>query len=220
MGIREVDIRELNGRAVRASADVVARATAEDLGRPTPCAGWTLADLLAHMIVQHRGFAAAARGAGADLAVWRVRPVGAEAVSAYAEAAEHVLAAFAEDGVLEREFTLPEFAQPEFDREPVFSGAQAIGFHFIDYLVHAWDVARTLDVDFTADPELVEAAWPIALAVPDDERRDRPGAAFRPSLAVTEDASRFDRMLALLGRSPLWKSPAQGSCANETDLTC
>ncbi|MEV7007938.1 TIGR03086 family metal-binding protein [Streptosporangium sp. NPDC051022] len=198
-----MDIRELNRRAVRASVETAAKATAEDLGRPTPCDGWTLADLLAHMTAQHRGFAAAARGAGADLEAWRVRPVGADAVAVYTEAAEDVLAAFAEEGVLDREFTLPEFTQPEFGREPVFPAAQAIGFHFIDYLVHAWDVARSLDIAFTADPELVEAAWPIALAVPDDERRNRPGAAFRPGLAVPEDAPGFDRILARLGRSPV-----------------
>ena len=44
---------------------------------PTPCEGWTLADLLAHMTVQHRGFAAAARGLGADPDVWRVETVAA-----------------------------------------------------------------------------------------------------------------------------------------------
>ena len=58
-----MDVRELDRRAVRASVDMVAKVTIEDLGRPTPCAGWTLADLLAHMTAQHRGFAAAAEGA-------------------------------------------------------------------------------------------------------------------------------------------------------------
>ncbi|MEV8636592.1 TIGR03086 family metal-binding protein [Streptosporangium sp. NPDC051023] len=200
-----MNIQELNNRAVRASVDVVARATVDDLGRPTPCAGWTLADLLAHMTVQHHGFAAAARGAGADLAVWKVRPLGDDAVPLYIKAAEDVLAAFAEDGVLEREFTLPEFTQPEFGRGPVFPAAQAIGFHFIDYLVHAWDVARSLGVEFTPASDLAEAAWPITLAVPDDERRTRPGAAFQPSLPAPGDAPRFDRILALLGRSPTWE---------------
>lgn len=32
------------------------------MSRPTPCAGWSLRDLLARMTVQHRGFAAAAAG--------------------------------------------------------------------------------------------------------------------------------------------------------------
>src|SRR3954468_16429651 len=102
------DIRELDRRAVRASVDVVARTSAADLGRATPCARWSLGDLVAHMTAQHRGFAAAAAGAGADPEVWRVRPPGPDPVAAYADAAELVIAAFAEDGVPERAFALPE----------------------------------------------------------------------------------------------------------------
>jgi uncharacterized protein (TIGR03086 family) len=192
-----MDVRELDRRAVRASLDMVAKVTIEDLGRPTPCAGWTLADLLAHMTAQHHGFAAAAEGTGADLAVWRAEPLGDGAVSAYTGAAERVMTAFAEDGVLDRAFALPEFG-----RGLTFPAAQAIGFHLIDYLVHGWDVAQSLGVEFTAEPELVEVAWPIAQAIPDDERRRRPGAAFQPSLAIPEDATRFDLILAMLGRSP------------------
>lgn len=54
------DIRTVHRTAVLASVDVVDNVTTEDLSRPTPCAGWNLSQLLAHMTVQHRGFAAAA----------------------------------------------------------------------------------------------------------------------------------------------------------------
>jgi uncharacterized protein (TIGR03086 family) len=188
---------ELDRRAVRASVDVVAKATAEDLSRPTPCAGWTLADLLAHMTAQHHGFAAAAEGNGGDLAVWRVEPLGDGAVAAYERAAERVLTAFAGDGVLEREFALPEFG-----KGLTFPAPRAIGFHFIDYLVHGWDVAQSLGLAFTVAPDLARAALPIAQAVPDDERSRRPGAAFGPSLPTPQGATDFDRILTMLGRSP------------------
>src|ERR1700744_1472971 len=69
------DVRPLHRIAVLASVDVVSAVTADDLAKPTPCAGWNLADLLAHMTVQHRGFAAAARGHGADEAVWQTGSV-------------------------------------------------------------------------------------------------------------------------------------------------
>jgi uncharacterized protein (TIGR03086 family) len=193
------DIRELDRRAVLASAEVVSTASANDLDRATPCVDWTLGDLLAHMTVQHYGFAAAARGHGADLEVWRVRPLGHRAVAAYTEAAEHVIAAFAEDGVLEREFVLPEFRTG-----PAFPAARAIGFHFIDYLVHGWDVARALGLPYTPDPDLLQASLPIAQAVPNGPERLDPGTAFRPRLAVTSPATTLDQILALLGRSPRW----------------
>lgn len=97
------DLVALDAEAVRASVDMVARATAGDLAGPTPCAGWTLRDLLGHMTAQHHGFAAASRGEG-DIAVWRPRPLGDDPVGAYREAAQHVLEAFAVDGVTERAF--------------------------------------------------------------------------------------------------------------------
>ena len=65
------DIRPHHRSAVLQSIDVVNTVTPADLDRSTPCAGWTLATLLDHMTVQHRGFAAAARGKGADAAIWR-----------------------------------------------------------------------------------------------------------------------------------------------------
>ena len=193
------DVVELNRRAVRASVDVVALVTVADLRRPTPCAGWTLAGLLAHMTAQHHGFAAAAAGRGADPQVWRTRPLGTDPGATYAAAAGEVLAAFAAEGVLESRFALPEIST-----EVTFSGRRAIGFHLVDYVVHAWDVARALDVRVDLPDDVVLGALPIAEAVPDGPGRLAPGAAFAPRLPVPTGADAMDRMLALLGRSPEW----------------
>lgn len=192
-------LTDLHRIAVLASVDVVSRVQAEDLGRATPCSEWTLGDLLAHMTVQHNGFAAAARGKGDDLEVWRVGPLGPDPVGAYRTAAEGVLAAFAAEGVLEREFTLPEF-------QPVsrFPGSRAVGFHLIDYVVHGWDVAASIGVGYELDPRLEEIALKIAMAVPDGDNRLAPGAAFQPALPGGKHATTLDRILTALGRSPGW----------------
>jgi uncharacterized protein (TIGR03086 family) len=178
---------------IDASVAVVSQVQADDLGRPTPCAEWTLADLLAHMTAQHRGFAAAARGRGGDHAAWEVRPASPDD---YAVAAKEVLAAFAESDVAE--FELPEF-------QPVshFPAARAIGFHLIDYVVHGWDVARSLGLDYELAPEVAEPALRIALAVPNGDNRLAPGTAFAPALA-TSDEDPLRRILTALGRSPEW----------------
>ncbi len=194
-----VDILELNRRAVEYSVAIVGRVTVADLDRATPCSAWKLADLLGHMTVQHRGFAAAARGRGSDLAVWAVGPLADDPVADYADAAADVLAAYAEPGVLERDFALPEFAEGF-----TAPGAQAVGFHFIDYVVHGWDVAATLGLDYDLPAELAGPALEIALAVPDNEMRLTPGAAFAPAVAVDAAASDLDRILTALGRSPRW----------------
>ena len=88
-----------------------------------------------------------------------------------------------------------------------FPAPQAISFHFIDYVVHGWDVARALGQPYELDADLVQAAVPMAEAVPEGERRLRPGAAFRPGLAAPDDASPMDRILAMLGRDPAWTPP-------------
>jgi uncharacterized protein (TIGR03086 family) len=192
------DIVGLDAWAVRASVQIVSRASAADLARPTPCPDWTLAELLAHMTAQHNGFAAAAAGDGADLLHWQTGAPVADPVGEYAAAAERVIAAFAAPGVLAGEFVLPEIS-PTLR----FPAAEAIGFHLVDYVVHGWDVARALGRGYDLEPRVLAAALPIARAVPDGDRRRRPGAAFAPRAAASSGGP-LDQVVALLGRRPDW----------------
>jgi uncharacterized protein (TIGR03086 family) len=112
-----------------------------------------------------------------------------------------VLAAFAAPGVLDRQFPLPEFAG-----SPSFPGRQAISFHFVDYVVHSWDVARALGRDLHLAPEVLEAALAVARVVPQGGARLVPGAAFAPAVDARGD-SPLDEIVALLGRDPGWSSP-------------
>jgi uncharacterized protein (TIGR03086 family) len=192
-------IVDLDARVVEATVSLVKQAGLLDLDRPTPCAGWSLAGLIGHMTAQHYGWIAAAVGHGADLSVWQPGPPVADPIGEYAEASRRVLEAFGADGVLEREFALAEIS-------PVlrFPAAQAISFHFIDYLVHGWDVARSLGADYQPEPDLLAAALPVAQAVPGGEARKRDGAAFAPGVQVPAQAGLLDQILAMLGRSPSW----------------
>ncbi|SDS59799.1 TIGR03086 family metal-binding protein [Jiangella sp. DSM 45060] len=189
-------IIDLDARAVRASAELVATATAADLSKPTPCLGWTLYGLLAHVTTQHYGFAAASRG-DADPATWKLLSLGDDPVRAYLDSADHVIAAFAADGVAERGFPLPEFRPEPFPAE------QAVGFHLVDYVVHSWDVAKTLGADLAFDDDVLDAAHAVAAVVPTGPVRLAPGAAFGP-VVPWEGGSRLDQLVAYLGRSPAW----------------
>jgi len=207
------DIRPLHRTAVLHSIDIVNAVAREDFGRPTPCGDWTLLDLLAHMTVQHRGFAAAARGAGADLENWNVDAVvdavRADHARAYADAAHVVIDAFAADGTHEALFQLPEFGAGV-----AFPGAMAMGFHFVDYVVHGWDVAASLGVRYELPADVIAAVLPLVLAVPDGEFRSAEGAPF--GLAIEQaGGDGFDRILRHLGRRPDWSqrySTATGAC--------
>jgi uncharacterized protein (TIGR03086 family) len=183
--------------AVRASVDIVNSIRTGDLALSTPCTGWDLADLLAHMTVQHRGFAAAARGGGQDLALWD--PAGfrdtPDPVAEYAAAAHDVLDAFAAADP-ESQFALPELGT-------TVPAEMAIGFHLIDYAVHGWDVAASLGVAFTLPEDVVAAALPLALAVPDGDFRSMPNAPFGPA-HTGDSATDFDKLLRHLGRDPRW----------------
>lgn len=191
----------LDARVVRASTELLNRAQPADMARPTPCADWTLHGLISHMAAQHYGFAAAAAGDG-DPARWRMRRLGDDPVAAYRASAETVLAAFSTQGVLDRQFTLPEFPAGR----QTFPARQAISFHFIDYLVHSWDVAKTLGLDVDFPPDLLDAALPVARAVPGGQARLAPGAAFAPAMAWP-GGSPVDQIVAILGRFPGWKPP-------------
>jgi len=192
-----VPLRSHHTRAVRTSVDLVASVTERDLARPTPCRSWTLYGLLAHMTAQHLGFAAAARGDD-DPSLWLPRPLDDDPAAAYGAAAEDVLTAFAVPDLLARRVLLPELSPTR-----TFSGAQALCFHFIDYVVHSWDVAVTLGRSVSFEEDLLATATVVAEWVPDNASRSAPGASFGPALPVA-DGSPLDRIVAHLGRSPAW----------------
>jgi len=193
--MRTIDADQL---AVHATVTLVARATTADLALATPCRDWDLGALLAHMTAQHRGFAAAAAGHGADPTAWQ--PAN-NPLDEYAEAADQVIAAFVEDGVLDRGFVLPELAA---DR-PI-PAAVAIGFHLVDYVVHGWDVAHALGLPFALPDDVLAVALPIARALPDGANRLAPGAAFAPGRPVPADADPLTEIITRLGRSPNWNA--------------
>jgi uncharacterized protein (TIGR03086 family) len=189
---------ELHQRAMRHSVVIVSLVADDQWDLPTPCAKWTLRDLLVHMVTENNGFAAAASGEAADRCAWEPVHLGPDPRRDYAASADRVVAAFAEAG--------PELWLPNISDTP-FPAAQAIGFHLLDYVVHAWDVAAALGRTIALEPDLVAAAAEVAERdVPDGPRRDRPGAGFQRPVSVgsgVEDAP-LDRLLAFLGRDPNW----------------
>ncbi|MFN2560636.1 MAG: TIGR03086 family metal-binding protein [Jatrophihabitans sp.] len=188
---------DLHRRAVQAT--LAALDGRVDLSARTPCAGWDLADLLAHMTVQQCGFARAVTGARTAVADWA--PTRAEKpVEAYASACDELLTAFAAV-----EDPAAPVHLPEIHDEPV-PAQLAVGFQLVDNVVHAWDVAVSLGRRPEVDDDVVAAALVVARQVPDGGERDRPGAAFAHALPIGAGRSALDETLLLLGRDPTWRA--------------
>ncbi|QMU71184.1 TIGR03086 family metal-binding protein [Streptacidiphilus sp. P02-A3a] len=197
-----MDLLELDRSAVLESVRILESAGPIDWELPTPCPQWTLRQLVEHMAAGHRGFAAATRGEADDLAAWHAHPLPGDPLDGYRESVAAVLEAFAQPGVLVREFTLPEITT-----RITFPGRVAVGFHLLDYVAHSWDVAAALGARTEPAPELAEAALAIALQVPDDERRLTPDAQFQPSILPPPGTGTFELFLYSIGRDPHWSAP-------------
>ena len=192
-----MDLRGLDRQAAEATSRIVAGVPDEALGRPTPCAEWDLAALLRHMTANNHGFADAAEGRQADPDVWTGPPPGADWQAAYQESALRVAKAFADDAVLDRTVEVLGYG--------TMPGSRAIGMHFIDYLVHGWDVARAVGQHVTLDEESCRTVLTMGQGWPDIPRIwGGPDAPWGNRVAVADDAPVADRMLGFLGRSPDW----------------
>jgi len=191
---------DLHARVLRQSVDIVDGIGDDQWDRPTPCAQWTVRELVEHMILENRGFAAAAGGETSDRRVWTDRQFVDDRRADYRASADRVVEAFGAPGVLDGEFWLP-LINPAV-RLPA---RQAVSFHLLDYVVHGWDVAASIGRPVRVPADIAEAALDIALReVPDGPRRRRPQASFVPPVEAAPGASALDRMLAWLGRSPTW----------------
>ena len=192
------DLIQCHRSVLESSVAIVGQVTALDLERPTPCIAWTLRQLLAHMIGQNYGFAAAADGNGHDRAVFADRPVSDQPAADYATSARRVIEAFGVPDLIEGSMYLPEVRGGMTFPAPV-----AIGFHLVDYVAHGWDVATTLGIAAEFDDEALQLALTAAEAVPAGAQTLEDQTPFRPSVPTTS-SSMLDRIIATLGRSPDW----------------
>jgi uncharacterized protein (TIGR03086 family) len=152
---------------------------------PSPCEGWSAADVVAHMVETQRDFLSTH---GADLGP--APDVRADPAAAWRDHSKRVLAALADDG----------FTGTAYDGHfgPTTVGATLEQFYLFDMVVHRWDVARAVGGDTgLSDSELdrLEAG-----ADSFGEALYMDGVC-APAVEAPEGADRAVRMLARLGRT-------------------
>ena len=172
---------------------VIGNVKPDQLDNGTPCAQWKVRDVLNHIVGGNHFFAAAA--SGQSLPTDEVPDLlGDDPANAYAQGAKIALDAWRQPGVAERVVTLPIGDVP---------GSFAQGIHFVDHLVHTWDVAKGTGQDTGAlDAELAEAAYSMMKGNVPDAFRTGENAPFGPEVACDERAPVIDRLAAYLGRTP------------------
>lgn len=180
------DPRPLLLDALDLADTLVAGVTDADLARPTPCAGWDLAALLAHVVGQYHGFARALVTGDAPAAA--LAPVAFTAASWSRAVAE--LRTAVGDLDLDGTARVEELAPSPL---PVRSVLRA---QLLDTVVHTWDVASALGLPFEPPRELVDEVAAIAETIPPSS--SGPGRAFAAALSPT--GSTWQRTLARVGR--------------------
>lgn len=157
--------------------DVFSQLGDDDWDKPTPCDGWTVRELVEHaMFWQGRGAMVFGSPVAedADWTVLRAALAGALADPSNLE------------GVVEQMGGAPK--------------AAVAGLVTTDLLVHSWDLARAIGVDETL-PEAAAASTMMGLQRMPDEMLRREGM-FGPAVAVADDASAQDKLIAFVGRQP------------------
>lgn len=155
---------------------------------PTPCEGWTVRDVVQHVVETEREFLSRH-----DLLGSSTPPDLADPAAGFRAHAREVAAALARDGVAEQEY--------DGYFGPTTVGETAGEFYGWDLVIHGWDVA---------------AATGQAWSVSDAEARELGTAAdgwgealhsegiCGPAVGVPDDAPEQDRLLGRLGRDPHW----------------
>jgi uncharacterized protein (TIGR03086 family) len=156
--------------------------------------GWTVADLVAHLINEQLWVAPLLAGEPYDLIDGRFPDdtdglLGDDPVTGWETAADGALSAFAEDDALMRTVHLSRGPTPATDY--IFEMTA-------DLVVHSYDLAAAIDGDTDLDGELVTAALVYAERLPED------GVAglIDPPLDVPPSAPPLVRLLGRFGRRP------------------
>lgn len=166
--------------------------------QPTPDTEWTVADLVAHLVDEHRWAAPLLHGhdlttAGQIVRGTRNLPVdggtGANLAESWDEAAAASADAFSGDGALGRSVALSRGATP---------ARTYIGEMTFDLVVHAWDLGRAIGFAGALPGDVVERLYAQARDLGDLS----PSGLFDAPVAVPDDASTLDKLVALTGRDP------------------
>jgi uncharacterized protein (TIGR03086 family) len=188
--------------ASRRMADLVTSVADDQLGAPTPCAAYSLGDLVDHVGGLSLAFTGAAtkstgaapgQGPSGDASrlgtAWRTRIPRDLAGLAAAWHDPAAWTGMTQAGGVE----LP--------------GAVAGAVALDELVLHGWDIARATGQAYEPDQASLEAVHGFLAQFAAPEQAAVRGNIFGPVVPVPDDAPLLDRVLGLAGRDPAWTAP-------------
>jgi len=159
----------------------------------TPCTDWNVRELVGHLIATMRGHVDLLHGSPAStlssLLAQQARAGGDDIVTATANAATAVHAAFTEPGALER--TVHHLIGD-------VPGSRLLQMRITENVVHGWDLATALSLPAAIDDALVGSVYEYL--APRAEGLASTGFYAPPKRTPATNADLQERLLALIGR--------------------
>ncbi len=181
-------------QALGGFADQVARIRPDQWSGPTPCADWTVRDLVNHLVYEDRWSVPLINGASLGSVGNRFEGdlLGDDPVQAARDATADSVAAVSAPGALSGAVELSFGVTPaeEYVRQLL-----------ADHVVHGWDLAVATGGDRDLDDDLVRE---VAEWFPANEAAYRSGGAIAEAVEVPTDAPPRDQLIAAFGRNPRW----------------
>jgi uncharacterized protein (TIGR03086 family) len=178
-------------QAITSTRAVLAGVKRDQLDSPTPCQSWTVAQLVDHVVGGQYFFTAVAKGE--QVSGEPRKFADGDFVTAFDEGSASALAAFSEEGAMERTMHLPFGDMP---------GAAFVGLAATDTFTHGWDLARATGQSTDLNPGLAEGLLAGAQRAIQPSFRGADGKSpFGPEQQAPAGASNADRLAAFLGRT-------------------
>jgi uncharacterized protein (TIGR03086 family) len=184
--------------ACQGTADVLANLTDKQLNGPTPCERLRLRELVAHIGGLALAFAAAARkdfGELTDNPPVEGVPLDDDWRTAYPARLAELAAAWRDPAAWEG-----ATRAGGVDLPGEVGGVVAL----TEVVIHGWDVARATGQSYGIDAATANAVLPHVTAIAAEGPVE---GLFGPAVPVPDHTPGFDRVIALRGRDPAWRSP-------------
>jgi uncharacterized protein (TIGR03086 family) len=160
----------------------------QNLDDPTPCAKWTVKDVVNHLVGVPIFFGLAVKGEtpgdAPDFA-------SGDFVKSFDEGSAMCVQAFEAPGVLDETFDVPIGK---------FPGSVCLSIATTDMFVHGWDLARATGQPTDLDPKLAEELLENARTSLPAEYRNEEGNPFGLEKTAPAGSSAADRLAAFMGR--------------------